>query len=47
MIDPPPMPVRPTRKPTPNPKRMIAGSIEMPGVWRGRWTRPLFHLVPF
>src|SRR5687767_4317842 len=51
---PPPMPVRPTRKPTPTPKKTIAGSTDEVGCELrvgGRGRRPpsrrLFHFVPF
>src|SRR3954454_16528187 len=46
--EPPPMPVMPTRNPTPKPKKTILGSIEtlVPGE-RPLGRTPLFHLVPF
>src|SRR5262245_22010843 len=47
MIEPPPMPVRPTRKPTPKPKRMIAGSMGIRAGGRPVGRGPLSHLVPF
>src|SRR4051794_12943525 len=45
--DPPPIPVMPTRKPTPKPKKTILGSMGIESCPRPLGRRPLSNLVPF
>src|SRR5512132_1500950 len=46
--EPPPIPVMPTRKPTPKPKKTILGSIGVELSARGRWDEGRFSsLFPF